>query len=287
MVALCAGKKDVVLAAPYITACALRKILQRVNDEASLTVITRWTQRDLAMGSSDVECRSIVKDLGGSFRLHPSIHAKYYRGGAAVLIGSANITRTALGWSQQANTEILCAPGDDFDSVSFETRLFDRSREVGDAEFAYWCKVQQTEVGSVNSEIADWGSTLAGWWPRTRDVANLERAYHGRREEIASPDEQRAAEADIECLQVPLGLETAEFRAWVATALLSAPFTQTVMEVADLDEAEAVGRVAAEWEANITDARRGCEAVQSWLMSLVPDALRTEESTGGRSVDED
>ena len=276
LVELCDGAKDVFLAAPYIKALALRNILRGIDSHASPTVITRWTPNDLAMGSSDLECRSVVTNLGGSFRLHPTIHAKYYRVGTVSLVGSANISGAALGWSAQPNVEILCTPGSDFDGARFESLLLEQSRDVPDEEFAYWEEIDNVHTGYRDSEVVVNPPTLEDWRPRTRDFRNLERAYRGKTEAIASTDEQRAAMADIAALRVPPGLQESEFRAWVATALMAAPFTQTVMRVLDVDPAEGARRVAIEWKADLIEARRGCEAVQSWLASVVPQTFRAD-----------
>ena len=287
LVGLCAGKRDVFLAAPYIKAAALRKVLRRLDDRASLSVITKWTPRDLAVGSSDVQCRTIVKDLGGSFLLHPSIHAKYYRAGMVVLVGSANVTGAALGWSARSNVEILCTPGSDFDGACFEAVLLKHSREVGDEEFAYWQKIGNLHTEYHGTEVAVESPALDQWWPRTRDVRNLERAYQGRMEGIASSDERRAVQADMRALRVPPGLEESEFRAWVATALLAAPFTQTVVGVLGVDRTEAARRIAEEWGASLTEARRGYEAAQGWLASLVPGTFGKGKPTARLSTSQD
>ena len=73
------GARDLLIAAPYLKADALARILAEVSADASLTCITRWQPHDIAAGASDIQCRIIVCDRGGSFRLHPSLHAKFYR----------------------------------------------------------------------------------------------------------------------------------------------------------------------------------------------------------------
>ena len=116
LLGLCSGSERLVIVAPYIKVDTLKIMLADVSQLASLTCVTRWKPHDLAVGASDAECRTIVKDFGGSFRLHPSLHAKYYRIDDVVLIGSANLTFSAMGWTPQPNLEILCQPGEDFDA---------------------------------------------------------------------------------------------------------------------------------------------------------------------------
>ena len=132
---LCAGAQLLVVAAPYIKADALVRILADVSPTATLICVTRWNPHDLAVGASDTECRTIVTERGGSFRLHPSLHAKFYRFDDVVLIGSANVTSSAMGWSAQPNLEILCRAGDDFDAGAFQQELIEGSREISDEEF--------------------------------------------------------------------------------------------------------------------------------------------------------
>ena len=142
-----------VLAAPYIKSDALSRALENIDPSAYLICITRWKAQDILTGASDLECRTVVKERGGAFRIHPSLHAKYYRGGDAVLIGSANLTNAAMGWGKKPNLEVLCTPGPDFDTNAFEQILFEQSREVTDADFKYWQTIAQLDLksGSAHS----------------------------------------------------------------------------------------------------------------------------------------
>ena len=84
---LCSGAQRLVIAAPYIKADALTRVLSDIGPAASIICVTTWNPHDLAVGASDTACRTIVTERGGSFRLHPSLHAKYYRIDDTVLIG--------------------------------------------------------------------------------------------------------------------------------------------------------------------------------------------------------
>ena len=185
----CSSAQTLVFAAPYIKADALRRILASVNVEASLTCITRWIPHDLAVGVSDVECRELVIGFGGSFRLHPSLHAKFYHLDDVVLVGSANLTLSALGWSDGPNLEILCQAGSDFDFRTFEQALLDESREVTDAEFMRWQAVSGIEA-HLGRQLTEGQRRIRTWRPRTRDPIHLELSYQERDDEIASLDEQ-------------------------------------------------------------------------------------------------
>ena len=92
LIDLCFDAQHLVIAAPYIKVDALAKVLADISPTASLICVTRWNPHDLAAGVSDTECRTLVIERGGSFRLHPSLHAKYYHIDNVILIGSANLT---------------------------------------------------------------------------------------------------------------------------------------------------------------------------------------------------
>lgn len=75
----CRDALEVVIVAPYMKSDALRRILSVVSGDASITCVTRWAPADIMVGASDTACRSLVLNRGGTFRLHPSLHAKFYR----------------------------------------------------------------------------------------------------------------------------------------------------------------------------------------------------------------
>lgn len=275
LTSLCSGAENLVIAAPYIKVDALSRVLADVSPTASLICITRWNPQDLVVGASDIECRTIINDRGGSFRLHPSLHAKYYRIDNEVLIGSANLTSPAMGWSPQPNLEILCRAGDDLDACAFQQELLKDAREISDGEFTHWEKIIKINA-RIDNPIAGDQPLLDAWRPATRDPRHLELAYQDRMEEIASRDEQRAAKFDIEAMSVPPGLMEEEFRTWISTCLLAIPFTNSVIRLYGKDSASASRVLAGTYSLGITDARRDMETVQNWLAFLMPDSLSLE-----------
>ena len=266
---LSSDAQSLVIAAPYIKADALSKVLATVSAEASLICITKWDPRDLAVGASDVECRSLVIGSGGSFRLHPSLHAKFYHIDDVVLIGSANLTSSALGWSEQPNLEILCRAGDDFDSWAFQQELLKDAREISDDEFLRWESVARIATSRVGGQ-----PRLDTWRPRTRDPIHLELSYRGREDQIASLDEQNATRRDLRALAMPSDLTNEEVRMWATACLLGAPFTNSVIQLSHtIDVAASYQSLARTYDLNLTEARRDMETVQSWLALLAPETL--------------
>lgn len=269
---VCSGAQHLIIAAPYIKADTLTRVLADISPSASLICITRWNLHDFAAGVSDTECRTIVTERGGSFRLHASLHAKYFRIDDMILVGSANLTSSAMGWSPHSNLEILCRPGDDFDEEAFQRSLFEGAREIGDEEFAHWesiAKIGAQETGKVARATP----RLDAWRPETRDFRHLELVYQGREDEIASFDEQRAAQRDIQALLIPLGLTDDQVRTWASTCLLAALFTNDVIRLHGMDTTSASRSLAETYNLHITKARRDMETVQNWLAFLMPETL--------------
>ena len=269
---ICSGAQHLTIATPYIKADALTKILADVSSTVSLICITRWNPHDLAVGASDIECRTIVAERGGSFRLHQSLHAKYYRADNVVLIGSANLTFSAMGWSRQANLEILCSPGEDFDADTFQRILFEESREIGDKEFTHWKSIAEIGV-EANKKATGSLPQLDTWRPATRDPRHLELAYQGREDEIASFDEQRAADQDIQALLIPSNLTNQQVRMWALTCLLSAPFTNTVILLHKTKAKSLSQSLAQTYRLSLTEARRDMETIENWLVFFAPEIL--------------
>lgn len=263
----CSGAKHVFVAAPYIKVNALERLLAGAGPIESLVCVTRWSPDDIVLGASDLQCRAMIDASGGSFRLHPSLHAKYYRFDNVVFVGSANLTLSGMGWTSQPNMEILCYPRDDFNVMEFERCVLRDSREVDDGEYVLWEALGRKGVaGSI--EMYGVKPELDRWRPVTRDLRNLELAYRERVDAIASFDEQGAARRDMEALCIPAGLSVESFRTWISICLLSTNFVNSVIELSDVDRRQAANVLAQTYGLSLTGARRDMETVQNWLAFL-------------------
>ena len=262
--------EEVVIAAPYIKANALSRVLANVSAGISPVCVTRWQVQDIAMGASDVECRTIVNEFGGVFKLHPTLHAKYYRADEKVLVGSANLTYSALGWSAEPNLEILSTAGADFDANAFEQQLLDDSREISNKEFARWQSIES--IGFQDALLsASKSSHFDKWCPLTRNPENFLLAYKGLIDDVASTDEQQAALQDLDALQVPVDLTDEQVENWVSRCLLASQFVQAVLQMQNVDVIAATNSLANTYNLNVTDARRSIETVQIWHRFLMSD----------------
>ena len=274
----CTRAAEVVIAAPYIKLDTLNLVLDLADTTASLVCVTRWTAKDIQTSVSDTACRDLVIDRGGSFRLHTRLHAKYYRFGDCVLIGSANLTRAGLGYSGVGNLEILCEPGPQFDSKTFERQLLEESREVSDAEFACWSDIDVVDSPHAMPAEGPLGAEGNNWKPLTRAPEHLWMTYNGQVGGIASDDERRLALVDLEALLVPEGLSREMFNNWVATHLLASPFVESVINLGRQEDHVAWSRLAELWDMSESEAAHCLETMHNWLNAFfAPEMLHGEE----------
>ena len=267
----CETANNVLIAAPYIKANALRLMLNALPSDTSIECVTRWTPLDIRMGTSDLECRETVLGRGGSFRLHNSLHAKYYRFDDYALVGSANLTASGLSYAHQGNFEILCEPAPSFDKEAFERLLRADSRDVSDEEFQIWNELPvdlsplsgQMPVVTNNQMEEAWG--LDNWIPQTRNPEYLWQFYTNRLSEIVIEEQRELAHSDLRILQVPIRLSQEAFTAWIRSALIASPFIETVRKTEGYHEQDAWDLLVKQWQISLPAAARALETANNWL----------------------
>ena len=262
----CRAPDEVVIVAPYMKADALQGLLDVIPVTATLTCVTRWTPRDLALGASDIECRALVLGRGGAFLLHPRLHAKYYRCGRHVLIGSANLTASAMGYRASPNVEILCAPGPDFEAVAFEDALMTASMPVSDAEFDHWAAIPRLPLPLTFPEPL---SAQENWQPQARDPEHVWFAYMGQLDRIASADERALVQRDLQQLALPTGLSRARFDDWVSACLLASRVVADVRVREPVGDTLAWDELSEAWSVGKQDVARIRETVMYWVRTFL------------------
>lgn len=262
------GAKDVFLAAPYIKRDTLTWLLSLIDGSEGLTCVSRWRRSDVVSGVSDRECRQVVIERMGDFRLHQLMHAKYYRFDEVVLVGSANLTGAGLGYSRWPNLEVLCTPADWWNWNSFESRLLAESYTLKDDEYQRWLQIEVTgraldssPDGTVAAE-----SEPVHWDPRTREPEHLWLAYCGMYQNIPVDDERRAASNDLSELDIPIGLGRNEFDNWVVGALLESAWVGRVRSLWGRDRMEVRTILEQEWEMEPALVERARETLESWIL---------------------
>ena len=263
---LARGADRVLLAAPYIKVDTLRRVLALVADDASLVCVTRWQRADIAAGASDVACRTLVTEKGGRFLLNQRLHAKYFRIGDSILVGSANLTAAGMGYGPTSNVELLCEPGPAFDIGAFEQGLLAGTREVTDVEFEQWNALEQAPVGATavaESEVPN------EWRPMAREPGHVWLAYHGDTAAVVSDDERLLAARDLAALHLPPGLDRSTFDVIVGAELLSSAAIADVMRTDGLPDEIAWKQLADEWNMTKRHAQRFRETAWNWIATFL------------------
>ena len=101
------AKKDALIVAPFIRSSVLAKLLASVHETVQVTVVTRWRPVDIVTGASDLGVFDLTESNSVPLFLRNDLHAKLFAADDQCLVGSANVTATALGWRSPSNLELL------------------------------------------------------------------------------------------------------------------------------------------------------------------------------------
>jgi hypothetical protein len=270
------ARKQVVICAPFVKRHALERILG-TEQPVEYVVVTRWRPEEVAAGVSDLEVLAAVTKRGGRVLLCDSLHAKYFRFDERVLVGSANVTGAALGWSAAPNLELLVRVPPDTDGVQgFEETVL-ASSTMATEEIAQAVRGAADLLPALDLEAPypPPAPSMTIWSPQLREPRSLFRAYSEGREALPAASAEAAA-ADLSVLQPPAGLSQAPFRALVASRLLQSPVVDALDQL--LVEPQRFGAVRDEvstWlDLSREEADRAWQTLMRWLLEFLPDRYR-------------
>lgn len=239
------SKSELVLVAPFIKTAVMSRLLEQIGDGVVLRCVTRWWPDEIASGVSDLEIWPLLKARPNStLLLRQHLHAKYFRADEACLIGSANLTQTALGWKQPSNLELLIAlPASGHGLPAFEQEVLSNAISVDDdlyhlvgeavAQLPALPPHRDAEPFTMLSHTAETRAAYhvsvdhACWLPTLRNPSDLYRVYVGQMEAVTTAS-QEAALPDLEWLHIPPGLSSEVFQAFVAALLLQQPIIHQI-----------------------------------------------------------
>ena len=286
------------LIAPFIKQAALRRVLELASFD-DLVVYTRWMPAEVAQGVSDLEVLDDVRDAGGRLHLLSDLHAKAFLTPSRALVGSANITAAALGWSQYPNVELLLEVERDHPALQHLLWILESASTAA-------TDGHRDEIAAIAGELRDHPDLLAKWhseflrteselasapspqlWvPQTTDPVGFLEYHLGRRRLIRSAEER--ADRDLAHLQVQVSPDLAEFKAAVRDALQRTGIFNTVWGTVDAGHGDdvvyerfcdAVGLSSSD-----PTARRYWEIATAWLLFFFPEQfeMRSTGHTFGR-----
>jgi hypothetical protein len=88
---------DLILLSPFATVDATEALLSELDEKVSLTMVVRWSKRDIVFGSSDLGVAKVISAHRGKLLRNPLLHAKLFMFDKDYFVfGSANITSRGL-----------------------------------------------------------------------------------------------------------------------------------------------------------------------------------------------
>ena len=227
IVLLGSAQKEVKIIAPFIRSSALTRLLDAIQESVRVSIVTRWRPLDVVAGASDLAVFNLTQERSIPLFLLHALHAKLFIADDACLIGSANITDTALGWRAPSNLELLVP----IDLGASEVGAFLSDLMSGvilatqDHHQQMVALVEDLASRSdlLVPEVTDFHNGAGGlpttWLPTTMNPDELYLVYL----QGSGADVSRSALpdmiAELSLLNVPPGMSRLEFVSWVAASI--------------------------------------------------------------------
>ena len=268
-----AAQRNVLIVAPFIRSEALTRLLDGIPSGAETTIVTRWRIADLLAGASDLGVYELAEAKRIPLYLRPDLHAKLFAADERCLVGSANVTDTALGRRKQSNLELLVPVPRGADSiVEFEKRLLGQAVRASarhrDRLDKLLARLRLSKTAIVGMEDETLGLTPSNWVPQVRNPEELYSVYQG------NADLGRSAivimQEELAKIGVVGGLNEEDFKAWVAVKINQSPFIERVIqkieEHGDVTEAD-IGELLTEIHVTLSayHPRDLLEVLERWL----------------------
>ena len=229
------AEKQVILCAPFIKACVLQTVLSVVPKLVQVRIFTRWRPIEIAMGVSDLEVLQIALDRPNTeLLLLDDLHAKLYLADGHCLVGSANLTASALGWSNRSNIELLIPARSDDSDITFLLQ------QLEFAEFAtseIRSKIETTVAALDIARLKEgWDmvdeseSRRVAWLPRCAAPYRLFEIYRDSETTVVVEGTRQDGLADLKDMQIRSGLSEVEFKASVRNTLYRMPAVSRVLD---------------------------------------------------------
>jgi hypothetical protein len=291
------ASREVLLVAPFIKQPILKRITDSIARDVTLICVTRWDPAEILAGVSDLEVWHVITGRReATLRVRVGLHAKLYRADQQCLVGSANLTNKALGWSGQPNLELLI-PADastpeihQFEqdliasSVAVDSDVYMAMKRAVDALRAAAVLPPSPEALAEAATVQSGADTdVVGWLPTCRSPDRLFDAYQGRDDRMltsAFTDGQR----DLAVLNVPVGLGRSAFMAYVAALIEQLPVFRQINAYVGIprnreDMASYLAEIA---RVDMLDGPPDevWDTVKLWLLTFFPDRYRTRPPAG-------
>lgn len=281
---LSGAQRSVRIAAPFIKVPALERALSIVPYDVKITCVTRWRPEDIASGVCDLEIFDLIKSRDQSVLLiHPHLHAKFFASDTSCLIGSANLSHTALGWRSPSNLELLIQLDTrDHELDAWWSRLEAESIEATEdirAGLAREADQLRATGMPIKRPEADQGSDDGDmiWLPECPRWTGLWEVYSGDEEQLPN-SALASAKSDLAALSLPPGMDRARFGHALRTAFRHTRIFQEIEQLSILGLTDAAAHTLLQSLCGITEkeAPRRWHILKGWLSALYPSEYRVE-----------
>ena len=267
------AEHQVLLCAPFIKSDVLQTVLSVIPASVPARIVTRWRAAEIAVGVSDLEVFDVVTGRPNTeLQLLDDLHAKLYLADDQCLVGSANLTASALGWSRRSNVELLVpARADDPDIVFLLEQL-----EVAERATAIIRMETEAMVASLEKPRLEEGGNMTdesdvrrlAWLPRCAAPDKLYEIYRNVETTVVVEGTKDDGLADLRDLHIPYGLSPTEFSGRIRNTLLLMPaFAGIIEEVPQgLTDADGIAHVEeARPDFAGSDAQEQWRIVRDWI----------------------
>ena len=268
----------VILCAPFVKARVLRTLLSVVDKSIEVRIITRWRASEVAAGVSDLEALEIAESRKSTeLRLLDELHAKLYVADDQCLIGSANLTASALGWASKNNIELLLpASVQDAEIGRLLKRLeaaTPASAEVRD-RIREEAEVLQSMDLPEAQEMNDDRTRHLPWLPRCAAPHLLYQIYRDTLTKAVAKGTREDGLADLQDIGLAQGLKVDEFNYAVKESLLCMPAIVRIIDeipkgLADSEAHEMISLSRPDLESN--DVKHQWRIVRDWMGTFFGD----------------
>ncbi|MDW8413836.1 MAG: phospholipase D family protein [Acidobacteriota bacterium] len=283
------AKQELWLVAPFIKRATLEQILREVTNDISIKCFTRWRPEEIASGISDLDIWLLLRERPkAKLFLKYNLHAKYYRADNHCLVGSANLTHTALGWSSSSNLELLIPARPDEPIL----RTFEEELESGciivDDDIYEHMKTSVKQLYPSQSHLQEVvirkdllpmleNTTvevdLNTWVPRLRHPEDLYLVYSNQRERLTAVSWE-IGKSDLAVLDIPPSLVESAFKTYVGSVLLQMPIIRRIDELLVTPQnfgsvTKLLNTLAGRGNLDF-DAQRAWQTMIRWLLYFLP-----------------
>lgn len=264
------AKGEVLLVAPFMKLEAATRVLGAIpTSVTNICFITRWKPEEVAAGVSDLEVFDLAQGRQNArLLLHPCLHAKLYRVDDRCLVGSANVTSKALGWTVPPNIELLveyhaAAPAIRELEEQLLKDAIPATAEIKNAVAA--------AAASITRIVPGLPEPIEHWLPSCPAPERLYNVYANFETFRLADSSAEAGRLDLRVLDIPSGLSEGAFHQFVVATFSQMPLVGRI-------KARMVGAISDDAGSNILveeldpiqlpfgDAEIAWEIFKRWLM---------------------